>query len=252
MLYRDRDWLENQYVDLGKSMNQIAAEVGTNSSVICRWMSKLGIGSRSAGDSIRLAKKRTCRPDESFLSLIDGLMVSDGCVSIDKFGRCYYVHGCKHRSYVESISSDLGRCGVNCVGPHRMSTGMWHIQSGRTFDFFRDQRARWYPNGKKVIPSDFRFDATSLLHWYLGDGDLSCRHNRRYIRLATACFTPEENAFLCDGLRSLGLSCEWRWEGDYPRISLFSYATDKFFKLVGDCPIKEFKYKWKKNLGHRS
>lgn len=40
--------------------------------------------------------------------------------------------------------------------------------------FFTEQRKRWYPNGKKIIPKDIEIDKDMLLWWYIGDGFL-CR-----------------------------------------------------------------------------
>src|SRR5947207_2878946 len=73
--------------------------------------------------------------------------------------------------------------------------------------FLKEQRLRWYPEWKKIVPRDVLLDPVSILHWYLGDGSL-CVH-RGYVKGAKFCalaFTDDERIFLGDGLRKLGFS----------------------------------------------
>ena len=48
-LYKNKDWLENQYLTLEKSTYQIAGELKIGKSTIGRWLNKLGIQARSVG-----------------------------------------------------------------------------------------------------------------------------------------------------------------------------------------------------------
>jgi hypothetical protein len=53
-------------------------------------------------------------------------------------------------------------------------------------------RQRWYPQGIKIIPKDFKITPLSLYHWYIGDGSFFQDHRERKIILYTNGFTKED------------------------------------------------------------
>lgn len=57
VLYRDKSWLENQYITLGKTVKEIANEFGYSKYVIDKWLRKFQIA-RPASDNTELYKNK--------------------------------------------------------------------------------------------------------------------------------------------------------------------------------------------------
>ena len=54
--YKNKEWLENQYINLKKSMNDIAKICDVSGSTIMKWMIKFGISRRSHSEAGKLMK----------------------------------------------------------------------------------------------------------------------------------------------------------------------------------------------------
>ena len=62
---------------------------------------------------------------------------------------------------------------------------------------FKQEYNRWYPDNKKIIPSDIKISPQALAIWYLDDGSVSAGKNKaNSICLYTDNFTKDEVVFL--------------------------------------------------------
>lgn len=50
----------------------------------------------------------------------------------------------------------------------------------------------WYKNNVKIIPKNLKLNKIICLIWYIGDGSLVTSKRTQYIKLATNCFTKED------------------------------------------------------------
>lgn len=78
------------------------------------------------------------------------------------------------------------------------------VLRSKTDEFLTEQFGRWYPNGKKIVPSDVSVDKDMLLWWYIGDGHLrrkKSRPNYRNVGLATMSFSNDDVDMLISKLK---------------------------------------------------
>ncbi len=68
--------------------------------------------------------------------------------------------------------------------------------STRKHRVFEDLRRKWYPEGKKELPSDLKLNPKIVTHWYLQDG----HHNKSkgYYKFCTQSFSVDEAQKLSD------------------------------------------------------
>ncbi len=186
--------------------------------------------------------------------IINGLLLGDGCITIDKNKYCRLKVTAKDKKLLEWIKSKLERWGLRCYFTFDRRNETYSLYTSH--ELFIRLRRRLYTkiNGKtqKVVPRDLELTPTTLLFWYIGDGSL-VRHpdpNRvPWIVLATNNFRKEDVEFLIQKLKELGLNfyaVKYRSgfkrgkECGYALLSKTSDATVyNFFKLIGFKPPKE-------------
>lgn len=115
--------------------------------------------------------------------------------------------------------------------------------TGRHKDYTR-LRKKWYPHGKKIVPSDVVLNPLSLAHWFVQDG-----HNhqtRTSITLHTNAFTVPDVEFLIGRLDSdLGITdANVQFRKGKPVIFIGKKSYFKFIETVRPYVIwKCFEYK---------
>lgn len=93
----------------------------------------------------------------------------------------------------ENIQTNISYDHYLSDGVNRMPRILLLTQS--TVQFFVEY-IRWYGTGKKRVPMDLKLSPTSILHWYMGDGELSNDPVR--IDFHTEGFEKAEVEFLID------------------------------------------------------
>lgn len=194
--------------------------------------------------------------DEQTLNIIEGGLLGDACMT--KCG--VYTQAAKDRNFLEWLSGLLSGGGLHCKvisikSKTSFSTSNAYWLYSHKCPALLSLRKKWYPKNSnemiKRVPTDLKLTSTSLLHWYLGDGDFKRdrRHDkigRPCIRLSTNSFLREDIELLIEKLKGLGLRFypvpklnEKRRRG----YILYLYVRDmlKFFKLIGLRPVKEIK-----------
>lgn len=124
---------------------------------------------------------------------------------------------------------------------------------------FTDYRSKWYPNNKKVIPSDLVITPTVFTHWIVQDG--TNNQGKKAISIATNCFSVSEVRFLIKLLFiHLGIKATLhRNKKKQPVIYIGAFEYIKTIELlrkyiVWDCfkykiDTSKTKLKTNKNLG---
>jgi len=117
-----------------------------------------------------------------------------------------------------------------------------------SYPFITELRNIWYPNGKKIIPSnlgDF-LNPRVLAIWYKEDGNVNYLSNGAIttFNLAINCFTMEENQFLCKLLKDkFNLNCTIYINKNTPFIYILANSREDFLNLVRPYIIPHFNYK---------
>ena len=111
---------------------------------------------------------------------------------------------------------------------------------------------RWYKHHIKHVPTDLKLTPLVCLIWYLGDGCLVHHNNsnQQHIKLATHCFTKEEQErVLIPQLQNF--EAKLVKAGVKKSTNETQYAIiiprrhiQNFLNYIGECPLIEYRYKW--------
>lgn len=193
----------------GESALSLAKEAGLSLNLVLRRLREHGVVIRQKGrEPIRTLG---LNPNDyaMFLEIVDGLMLGDG--SILKDGILRLEQTIRRGEWVHHVAGLLRSIGVSCkvadrgptdshsrikgrVIPHNGSTIMWSL----TYQDMKDQRARWYPEGKKIVPRDVVLTPVSVALWFCGDG--TSDKSTGTLSFCTNGFTRPDVEFLGDRL----------------------------------------------------
>lgn len=138
-------------------------------------------------------------------NIIIGSLLGDGWINKNHGDNqhCSFSKQQIHREHIEWVSEKLRpyslpkiyeRLGQNfCLS--QTPTKMQYCVKTTTDPIFTELRKKWYPNGKKEVPTDVVLNPEILAIWYVDDGSTS--YKNRACRLHTQGFTFEEAELLC-------------------------------------------------------
>jgi hypothetical protein len=104
------------------------------------------------------------------------------------------------------------------------------IYRSKAHPVFTDMRNKWYPHGKKIVPTDLRLSLLALAIWYCDDGQNVPQ--RRCAYLHTQSFTFEECEFLVSELKHLGISSRVSHHRNLPIIRINSPSYLQFISMI--------------------
>lgn len=141
--------------------------------------------------------------------ILDGVMISDGYYEkggSTKSSRLMMIQSLKQKEWVDFLEDTFRKNGIDSKTYFHTTKafGKEYSQYGlatKGYVEFLDERKRWYPKGKKVIPQDIDLTPLMLAHWYMGDGCLHIgdkKRKKKYYRLffCTESFKPNDVLFL--------------------------------------------------------
>ena len=196
--------------------------------------------------------------DEKSLAIIEGSLLGDGCISQNGI----YTQFAKDKKFLEWLAKVFSEIGLCCnVVPVRSRTS---FSSSNAYELYSHTcpallllRRKWYKRNEekivKRIPKDIKISGTTLLYWYLGDGNFQRsrrkevqKRGRPYIRLYTNDFLREDVELLIEKLKQIGLrfNTNPKLNKKMKKGYILRLGPDdvlKFFKLVGFKPIEEIK-----------
>lgn len=220
-------------------------------------LKKYEIPIRSISQSVSRAKS-LMDPDQTFmtekmLEWVDGFNLGDGYIGFRKkdYMGARFIIGSTTRAWTSYAMSGLhayrpsepSQCGEPCSKRPNVT---WSSATLTHPDIVKQAR-RWYPKGKKIVPSDVRITPTSLLLWYLGDGSIheDIKRNIVLLRLATCSFSASDiDKILVPKLKEKGFDCAREKQKNDIRIK--SHSISKFFDFIGtEPPFQEYAHKFK-------
>jgi LAGLIDADG DNA endonuclease family/Homeodomain-like domain len=181
---------------------------------------------------------------------LEGELLGDGSLVVGhRYQNARFQLQAKSRGQVLLAHAALHTLGGEPAPFIRKSSGyrtspcrMWQWLSHRHV-FLTEQHRRWYPNGVKIVPPDFKLTAVSALHWFVGDGSLHSRQAQ--VILCTDNFDELSIERLMQQLLLLGLSSYTsRTSKGNQRICLSGVDCDKWFDTIGPCVVPDMVHKW--------
>jgi hypothetical protein len=120
---------------------------------------------------------------------------------------------------------------------------IYHCSELRTLSHpsFAAFRARWYRDGKKVVPRDLDVSKEFLLHWFLCDGACSVNRNSAHMMLCTDAFTESDIEYLRGLLQAIGIESAVMKSR---RLRVHQKSIERFYEYLGESPVECLKHKW--------
>ena len=261
-----KEWLIAEYSVKKRSMASLAAERGCSSATIFHKLHEFSIPTRDAYpiNHIELSP--------GLMEIVGGGLLGGGCMRWSGAGHrsAHYVHGTKHKLYLEWLVKQLARYGVEIIGHiyehHRLSPSTQRPLLGysictKAYREFAPIRVEWYreeigrlgiAKGIKHIPEDFKLTPRKLLHWWIGDGSFARPRGKGngWGYLATNAFDTESIEILRTQLKlqdiETNITRDSRDKEGY-LIYIPAGSIPRFFEYMPPCP-KEIEsiygYKW--------
>jgi hypothetical protein len=119
------------------------------------------------------------RDVEGFLALIDGVLLGDACVS--KRGSLRIEQSAIRLGWLKDVQDALACLGAaskimrirrapRAIKGRAIPAWRGYMLYTPSYAELKEQRARWYPNGTKLVPLDCRMSVITLRAWISGDG----------------------------------------------------------------------------------
>lgn len=152
---------------------------------------------------------------------LDGLMLSDGCISARDhvgFRNARYTQVCKYKEWLEVIKTDFSFFGIrsNIGGTFiKYNNTVYPLLTSCFCDYFYEMYKRWYSWSddegweyekiQKTVPKDIELTPECIANWYFGDGCLwlNVKQNHYVLSLTTSGFKREDVMFLSSCLSEI-------------------------------------------------
>lgn len=181
--------------------------------------------------------------------ILEGALLGDGCLELPKNGKnAYFIYRSSCKEHVEFIhkyfkeyctenNQIVNRAEIFDKRTNKTYVSYWFRT--KCLSKFTEVYNTWY-KPKKIVPNDISLSTSSVLIWYLGDGELESNYG--YIKLHTNSFTKNECKFLSEKLgfeSKISLKEKNQWLVTIPRKKV-----KDFLKFIGECPVECYQHKW--------
>ncbi len=210
-------WKENM------TLQEIADLFNLSCSKVWRFFKREGILRRVTGSP---RKANYVNMTEEFVDFLNGLLLGDGCLTIGKAESAYYTHGDKNKNYITWLSSKFEFFGIKGKIRKYKNKEAYSFKSLHYYEFYKLAK-KWYPNGKKMIPSDFFITPNSLKNWYIGDGNYSDSP-----LIDSSIFSFESLIKISSELKNIGIKNTLNKFKDRTRIRISVNSIKQFFSYM--------------------
>jgi recombination protein RecA len=159
--------------------------------------------------------------------VIVGCLIGDG--SLEKSGEHYRLrigHTIRHRDYVRWKYNLLQRI---CITEPRYVPATRSLRIGTIgHPELSEIRYKWYLNGVKTIPLDFKLTPLMIAIWFMDDG---CKQGKS-VDFSVHCFSEESIEILRENLVEFGIETTVIFDGKDSRIYVRRRSYDCFENLV--------------------
>jgi hypothetical protein len=256
----DRQWLYEHYIDKKLGTKKICKLAGAKTpNSVRQSLIRFNMPLRSISEGL------TCnREDDGFIfdqEILNGCLLGDGFLrSYNKKSDHSYPYFSKRNIHYDHVLFVADQIFSNnhekriqesselFLGKYRTIFQLRTLSHKKLLRYFRE----WYPpnkNYKKTIPDSLVLTPTVLLHWFLDDG-CSYRRKRKtrqiIITFCSECFSLQEQNKIQEQFQSrFGIKTWLHETKSGHRIEMSQSYADKFYNVVGRCPVPSMAYKWK-------
>lgn len=179
-----------------------------------------------------------CNLSDIEKQVLDGLILSDGCLSEVSRISSRLSFGFKFKETINDIFKALPSMKFSQPWQSQ-SSKCWHSKSSFYSDLLNENK-RWYVDRKKIVPKDIELSPISCYWWFVGDGYNSGGN----VYLCTDCFTKKEVKFLINKLGKMGFECNITTN---KRIRFFKEDSLNFLNWLKENNNihNQYIYKWK-------
>jgi len=185
-----------------------------------------------------LKNVKYCKLTDIEKEVLDGIMISDGCLTSVTAISARLSLGFKYNETIEDIKIALPSI---IFGPTNIvNNGLSFHNKSKMYGDLLSENKRWYVNSKKIIPNDIKITKNLCYWWFICDG----HNSNENVYLCTDSFTKEDNLLLCYKFSELGFKCSLTTRN---RIRFYKTDSKKFLKWITptDGVHKQYEYKWK-------
>lgn len=171
---------------------------------------------REMSESVHIARRPLLFvPTDGLREIVDGLLLGDASIEATSYGGRLSFGQSGHRmDWVKSVADEMKNLGValtlSPTPPHQTFIKGKACERKaritlrtRNYPWFHEQRSRWYPDQKKIVPRDISLTPKAIALWYCGDGKL--QGGGYSAELCTDDFPPWDVEFLVECLSEYGL-----------------------------------------------
>ena len=251
MLYKNKEWLENKYLNEKLSKVKIAKICNVSRFAIRYHMKKMNIPIRSKSEAHNLARGNHCNLTVEAKQWLNGELLGDGClVSYSKYSASF-AYTSKYLEYIQYVSNTLKSFGIMQSAEIREAIGkqgnVYYQYHSLNYPELLKIKEIFYINNKKIIPKNIDFTPLTLRQWYIGDGGLVYRMSKNNkpqlnIVLYTYGFTKEEVKNAIKKLTNIGFGATQQLSRNI--IGISRKSTKDFLEFIGECPVQCYQYKW--------
>lgn len=230
-----------------RSQHELANHLGISIKTVNKYLQGMGASrSTSEGHFFRYARQRTNEPfSRQERAALDGIILSDGYIQKRGHHNARLAFAFKHPGTIHTLTAEFPSLTFGPINQYTTKGGEFSPRPAIVFSSqshadprLKAFRIRWYPNGKKRIPSDIKLAPKTLYWWYVGDGSL---HRTNYnIQLYANSRSKRELHRMCMLLAGLGIhATPHSWGINVPRSQV-----PRFLAHIGPCRNPEYSYKW--------
>lgn len=269
ILLNDASWLKRKYIDEKLSISKIAKKAQCSSGGVKSALNRFDIPRRSKSEGHICSREDDgIILDGEALEIINGGLLGDATIAKSKkngvpVGNPHFSKTNINYDHIEFVAGKIFKINpINRISPTKSYGNQYFRITSLSHNELNSLYDQWYEENiginQKIIPETLQITPTVLLHWFLDDGCASLVY-KKYPN-------PQNNiwslrVFFCtNGFREKDLDrlIEKIYDGVKIRLSKrrshggFGYILcvseidlEKFYKIIGKCPVKSLEYKWK-------
>ena len=282
-LLNNKEWLNQKYIAEGLSTVEIAKIVGVKAANSVRQaLIRHGIKVRNLSDGLTFGRKSDqFELNKRSIQVLYGCLLGDGYLRChnkrSSISNPYFAKINKFRDHITLVATEL----FNSVSLAKVKESV-NVCRGKSLIYYSMRSLshvelkpiydKWYPlcsGFKKVVPRGLKLTPLMIMHWFMDDG-CSYRRKREYkkenpkyvwkngnakknenqiiISFSSESFSKEDQEFLAGQMKNtFGLDakvCPCQF-GTGWRIFIPQSQAQKFFEIIGPCPVPSLAYKWK-------
>jgi hypothetical protein len=196
-----------------------------------------------------------------FKAIIDGLLLGDGCIiDSSKTSGIFVINQREDRlQWLQELQKSLSKYNVEskiedgCKAKEITILGKKtkqrksYVLRTKSYPTFLRYRKRWYPEGKKIVPTDVILSPIALAQWYMSDGHRFTSKKSNGLNIYCDGFQRKDVEFLRDRLNAQYRLSFHLWNVRTVLQLSRKKHVEIFLRITKPYKMDCFNYKWRNN-----